>query len=194
MLPAAAETVGPANGVVSVDIRRHSVRDRPEAHLFDAGRSLARDVASSALGFDRVVSSPVLRAIETARALGYPYPEVDPQFESVGSAVEAIVPWPSPFRNYQRALDARVESVTAMARQLARRLTDIARHLPAGGRALVVTHGGVPELSTVALRPRDDTDAWGGPCRCLEGSRVTFVAGAPMMAEILRVDPRRTRI
>ncbi|MCI4344749.1 MAG: hypothetical protein L3J87_03895 [Thermoplasmata archaeon] len=88
----------------------------------------------------------------------------------------------------------RVTDVVRKAQQLGTSLRRIAADLPEKGRALVVTHGGVPELCAVALRPEDDAGAWGEPCRCLEGVRITFVGEVPEQVVILRVDPRRTRL
>jgi broad specificity phosphatase PhoE len=185
---------GPGTVGASIDLRRHSLRTVPEIHLSEAGRTLAREVGASTGPFDRVVSSPALRAVETAASMGYPDPEIDALFGAGWPEVEAVVPWPSPFMAFRRALDLEEPAVVEKARELSASLRTIARELPAGGRALVVTHGGVTELSTVALRPHDDALTWGEPCRCLEGVRITFDNGVALSAELLRLDPRRTRM
>ena len=54
-----------------LEIRRHSRRIQPNEHLSQEGVDLARRIGKEAGPFDLVVSSPELRASETAVAMGF---------------------------------------------------------------------------------------------------------------------------
>ena len=52
-----------------LEVRRHSKRSRPEQHLNQWGVALARRVGGQIGPFDRVVTSPLPRCVETAVAI-----------------------------------------------------------------------------------------------------------------------------
>ena len=54
-----------------LEVRRHSKRVRPGQHLSQWGVLLARRVGDELGPFDRVVTSPLPRCIETAVAMGF---------------------------------------------------------------------------------------------------------------------------
>jgi len=54
----------------SIDHRRHSLRDPGGVHLNETGRALARRVGAESGPFERVVTSPLPRAMETAHPVG----------------------------------------------------------------------------------------------------------------------------
>ncbi len=177
----------------TIEIRRHSVRDKPEEHLSGAGRELARHVGREAGPFGRVFSSPSLRAVETANEMGFLDPELRREWEELGPEINAEVGWPSPFTRY--ALPLRSESATRRkARALLSDLEEMLRSLPDPGRGLVVTHGGFPELIAVALFPTSDHRAWGGPLRCMEGVRISYEGQLPKECMVLRLPQPATRL
>ena len=131
----------------TIEIRRHSIRARPGDHLNQAGVSLARRVGEGLGPFDRVVTSTVPRAFETALAMGFAVDEQSELMSSYGPEVEGEVPWPQPFAAYARAVRRRRGGAAQWyANQLAAYYTGLAARLPEGGAALVVNHGGVVEL------------------------------------------------
>jgi hypothetical protein len=75
----------------------------------------------------------------------------------------------------------------AYARELAELLRAIASRLPEGGRALVVSHGGIVDASAVGCRPDDDFAGWGPSCGYCEGVRLSFEGDRCVAAELLRV-------
>lgn len=54
-----------------LEVRRHTMRSKPGKHLSQAGVSLARHVGETMGSFDRVVTSTLARAFETAIAMGF---------------------------------------------------------------------------------------------------------------------------
>ncbi|MCI4340729.1 MAG: histidine phosphatase family protein [Thermoplasmata archaeon] len=157
----------------SIDYRRHSRRDPGAVHLNDEGRALARRIGAASGPFDRVVTSTVPRAIETAEAMGFPVSDRRPELATWGPGVEAalgpIIDW----SDYARAL-RRSPTVARFAELQRSILLGVARALPEGGRALVVSHGGVLEIGAVAALPEADHRAWGGPAGYCEGIQLTF--------------------
>jgi broad specificity phosphatase PhoE len=179
--------------VKTLELRRHSLRDKPEEHLSRAGRELARQVGSGIGPFRKLYSSPSLRAVETAEEMGFPDPELRPVWEALGPEIDAEVAWPSPFAGYAPPL--RYDTATRRkARTLRSELEEMLRSLPDATRGLVVTHGGFPELVAVALFPRADPSAWGGPLRCLEGIRIFYEAERPRECRILRLAVTASRV
>jgi broad specificity phosphatase PhoE len=167
-----------------IDYRRHARRDPGAVHLNSAGVALARRIGAESGPFFRSVTSPLPRAIETAVAMGAPPAETRPELATWGSRVEAalgpIVTW----SDYAEAV-RRSATVARFAEVQAAVLLGIARALPEGQRALVVSHGGVLEIGAVAALPEADHRAWGGPVGYCEGiglvyDRGRFTDGAPL--------------
>ena len=177
----------------TIEIRRHSLRDRPEEHLSSAGRELARQVGRDAGPFGRVFSSPSPRAVETANEMGFLDPELRREWEELGPEINAEVGWPSPFQRYAPPLLSE-SAARGKARMLLSDLEEMLRSLPDPGRGLVVTHGGFPELIAVALFPWSDHVTWGGPLRCMEGVRISYEGQRPEECVILRLSPAVTRL
>jgi broad specificity phosphatase PhoE len=81
----------------TLEIRRHTHRNAPQPHLSQIGVELARRAGEGLGKFDRVVSSTIPRAFETAIAMGY---AVDEQLEQLGmmsDAVTASIQWNAGF-------------------------------------------------------------------------------------------------
>jgi len=169
--------------------RRHSRRDPASPHLNAAGLALAQRVAPSTGPFDRVVTSPKPRAVETAVAMGYPVAAELDELSEMPSEVENLIDalHPRTFADYS----VLVGRNPAMARY-ARSQEALWRHelegLPEGGRLLLVSHGGVIESGAV-IAARASVEAWGSTLGYLEGIQLYRDAGRWVRAEIVRVGP-----
>lgn len=173
-----------------VEIRRHSVRDKPSGHLSSAGRTLAAEVGRARGPFQLCVSSPVLRAVETAEAMGFPPHRLDPRWYDAG---EEPLPWPRTFAEYHE-LARSLPSARAKSAELRGAVESILAELSEGSQALVATHGSFPELASAAWITRGRAVDLGPPCRCMEGVLLEFEARRLRRAEPLRVPPAQTRL
>lgn len=173
-----------------IDHRRHTIRSKPGEHLSQPGIDLARRVGAGEFGavprYDLVVTSPSPRAFETAIAMGF---AVDEQLEFLwmGEIADEL-PWPLDVGRYAEVVGTRPR-VARVAETLAREFQTLAMRLPDDGAALVVSHGGVVELSAVALLPNSDHQSWGAPIGYAEGIRLFFEEGRCIGGEPLRVGP-----
>src|SRR5512145_3096920 len=77
----------------TIEIRRHSIRSKPGDHLNQQGVTLARLVGQNLGPFDRVITSTLPRAFETAIAMGFAVDEQNALMSSYGNAVEREAPW-----------------------------------------------------------------------------------------------------
>lgn len=148
---------------------RHGEREAGGIHLTPRGARLAARVAQRLPRFDRVVVSPKPRAIETAEAMGY---EVDAELSVLGELPDALDRWiererPHSFADYVVMLE-RTEEARRHAQVLAGHLGDQLEKTPHGGRLLLVSHGGVIELSAVGALGAATT-GWGPTLGLLEG-------------------------
>ena len=177
-------------GLRVIDHRRHTMRAKPGEHLSQPGVDLARRVGAGEFGpvprYQRVVTSPAPRAFETAIAMGF---AVDAQadFLWLGDA-SADVPWPFDPGAVPEIVRTRPR-LAGFTAVLARELLAIAAGLPDGGAALLVSHGGLVELSAAVLLPDADHRSWGPPIGYAEGIRLIFEGGRCTGAEPLRVAP-----
>ena len=170
----------------TIEVRRHSIRDRASQDLSEQGLALARLIGAEIGPFQYVVTSTIPRAYQTAVAMGF---HVDEQLEllnTYGDAVEAEIPWPADFSEYAAPI-RRGGMPTRYAQRLKELFTRLAETLPEPGSALVVTHGGVVEIGAVACLPDADHAAWGDYIECLEGVRLRWDNGQFISAEILRI-------
>lgn len=170
-----------------VEHRRHSRRDPTDVHLSREGVALARRVARTLVRFDRVVTSPKPRAVETAQALGFSVDAVVPDLgvmpDDVGLPIDELNP--RSFADYVRGVE-RSEAMAEYATCQALRMREELERLPEGGRLLMVSHGGVIEFGAAASCP-EDALSFGPPGGHLEGVRLFFNRGGWVRGEVLRI-------
>jgi broad specificity phosphatase PhoE len=171
----------------TLELRRHSHRNVPQPHLSQTGVELARRAGEGLGKFDRVVTSTIPRAFETAIAMGY---AVDEQIEQLGmmsEAVNAAIQWNAGFTAWSMA--AQHHPVVAQyAQVMADLLRSIRRALPDDGRALIIGHGGIVEASTIGCLSAGTRFADDAACGYCEGARLTFDGDAVVNVEMLRVE------
>jgi broad specificity phosphatase PhoE len=140
--------------------------------------------------FDRVVTSIVPRAFETAIAMGYAVDEQIEQLGMMGDEVMTVIQWNAGFGAWAKA--ARTSPVvTHYTQALAELWRSIVRALPDGGRALIITHGGIVEAGTVGCVPAGMTITDDAACGYCEGMRLTLDGDAVVNLKMLRVDQPR---
>ena len=159
----------------TIEVRRHSIRSKPGPHLNQSGITLARLVGENLGPFDRVVTSTLPRAFETAIAMGFAVDEQVELMSTYGNDVEREVPWPQPFAAYAKAVKQGGATVR-YANQLASYYAGLADYLADGRAALIINHGGVLELGVTASFPDADYKSW--------ASNVTMYFLAPVPAAI----------
>ena len=170
----------------SIEIRRHSIRTKPGDHLSQQGVTLARLVGENLGPFERVVTSTLPRAFETAIAMGFAVDEQIELMSSYGADVEREVSWPQSFATYSKAIE-RGNAAARYAQQLASFYGKLAGNLAEGRAALVINHGGVLELGVVACLPDASYENWGNAVDYCEGARLFWEDRKFVKAEVLRV-------
>jgi len=169
-----------------VGVRRHSMRSKPGHHLTQEGVTLARLVGANLGPFDRVVTSTLPRAFETAIAMGFAVDEQIELMSTYGENVEREAPWPQSFAGYAQAVKLG-GAASRYARELAEFYAHLAEFIADTRAALVVNHGGVLELGIVASFPDADYESWGEAVDYCEGARLFWEDGKCVKAEVLRV-------
>ncbi|RPJ26265.1 MAG: phosphoglycerate mutase family protein [Chloroflexi bacterium] len=151
-----------------------------------SGVTLARLVGENLGPFDRVVTSTLPRAFETAIAMGFVVDEQVELMSTYGDGVEREVPWPQSFMAYAKAVKQN-GAAARYASQLAEYYAELADTLADGRCALVINHGGVLELGLTASFPGADYESWGEAADYCEGARLYWEDEKCVNAEILRV-------
>jgi len=168
--------------------RRHSRREAGTPHLSAEGLELARRVARTIGKFDRVITSPKHRAVETAEALGFRVDATVPELAEMPD--DAGLPDDSlgrhTFAEYVRGV-ARSRAMAEYARRQADLMQRELERLPENGRLLLISHGGVIEFGAASARPRE-ARGWGEPLAPLEGVRLSLDRGSWVRGEVLRVE------
>ncbi len=170
----------------TIEVRRHSIRERMSQDLSEQGRLLARFIGEEIGPFQRVLTSCIPRAIQTAAAMGF---QVDEQVELLNpysDSVEAEIHWPASFDEYTIPL-LRGGPAKRYAERLLAYYAHLAESLPDGGAALVIAHGGVVELGAVACLPNANHVIWGNHVEYCEGVRMFSENGQFVNLEVLRV-------
>ena len=162
------------------------MRKKPGDHLSQHGVTLARLVGQNLGPFDRVMTSTLPRAFETAIAMGFAVDEQIELMSTYGDDVEWEVPWPSTPVKYAEAIRNDGAAVR-YANQLADVYHQLVDDLPEGRAALIINHGGVLELGAVACLPNADHESWGSHFDYCEGIRLFWEDGKFVNGEILRV-------
>lgn len=168
-----------------LEVRRHSMRAMPGQHLTQAGVDLARRIGSTLRPFDRVVTSTLPRAFETAIAMGFAVHEQLDQFSTMDSAVDTEINWDAGFAEWARVIK-QGGAALRFAQAQADILRSIVRLLPDAGRALVVSHGGIVEAGTLGCLLPDIPPVAGDYCSYCEGVRLAFEGERVVKFEIVR--------
>ena len=170
----------------TLEIRRHSIRSHSGDHLNQSGVALARMVGQNIGPFDRVITSTLARAFETAIAMGFAVDEQSDLMSTYGRDVEREAPWPLSFDDYSRVLKGG-GAATKYAQKLAKYYASIMNFISESRSALVINHGGVVELGVVGCLPGFDFSSWGGSVEYCEGARLYWDEDEFVKAEVLRV-------
>lgn len=170
----------------TIEIRRHSIRSQPGDHLNQTGVTLARLVGQNLGWFDRVVTSTLPRAFETAIAMGFAVDEQMELMSTYGNEVGREAPWPLSCAGYAEVV-RKGGAAARYADQLAEVYAKLANYLADGRKALVINHGGVLELGAVACLPKADHVAWGSHFEYCEGIRLFWDDDRFVDGEVLRV-------
>ncbi len=101
------------------------MRAKPGQHLTQAGVILARRAGETIGPFDRVITSTVPRAFETALAMGFAVDEVLDALAQMGDAVDAEIRWPASFGEIAAVMH-QGGAAAMFGRRLARLLVEIA--------------------------------------------------------------------
>jgi broad specificity phosphatase PhoE len=170
-----------------LEVRRHTMRAMPGQHLTQAGVDLARRIGNTLGPFDRVVTSTLPRAFETAIAMGFTVNEQLEQLSMMDSAVADEINWAAGFAAWARAI-SQGRAAARFAHAQAETLRDIVRTLPEDGRALVISHGGIVEAGAIGCWPPDRPVPDEAYCNYCEGVRLTFDGDKVIDVAILRAE------
>lgn len=170
----------------TLDIRRHTMRQKPGHHLSQDGVALARQVGMELGPYAVVITSHLPRAIETAVAMGF---AVDRTVDDLGSHPENLpvqIGWPAPLDEIQRRLSQYPELVALAVAQAA-----LWKHflfeIPDGEAGLVVTHGGLLEIGAIALVSELSLPVEGNAFGYCEGLRIQATGGIVETVESYRL-------
>lgn len=175
-----------SNSLRHVEIRRHSIRIEGGQHLSSAGVQLARRVGATMGPFNRVVTSTLSRALETAVAMGFAVDDQTEQLSRLGAEVDSEIDAEAGFAEFGRVI-SKGGATGLFAVALAAQVRSLALHLPPGGSGLLVTHGGLVEAAAVGCLFDADHASWGPACGYCEGVRLAFNGDRFVSAEVLRV-------
>ncbi len=170
-----------------LEVRRHTIRSSSSPHLSQDGVDLARRVGQGLGKFDRVVTSTLPRAFETAIAMGYAVDEQIEQLSTMGDEVDAEIQWNAGFAAWAHVVK-RGGAAARFAHEQAELWRSIVRALPENGCALIISHGGIVEAGTIGCLPPTARTTYGPACSHCEGARLTFESDTVVNVEILRVE------
>jgi broad specificity phosphatase PhoE len=169
-----------------LEVRRHSKRNASQPHLSQEGVSMARRVGNSMGHFDRVVTSTLPRAFDTAIAMGF---AVDYELDELAPAdglVSTEVDLDASYADVARAVKLGRHAAN-YAKDMAKLWRELITLAGDGGSILVITHGGVIEMGVVACLLSADAAPWGRAASYCEGARLHFENDTFIGVEILRL-------
>lgn len=169
----------------TIEHRRHTMRVQPGQHLSQAGVTLARRLGQTLGPFARVVTSPVIRAYETAIAMGFAVHDLRDELKMMPDAVEEVVPYPSPFAAWASAMRTN-PLVQAYGNMLSEFMQGVLDEIDDGDSALLISHGGIVEASAIACYPDYDWASAGPELSYCEGVQMVFVGAQCTAVTMLR--------
>ena len=156
-----------------IDHRRHSMRNIPDQHLNQEGVTLAREVGERSGSFQRVITSTIPRAFETAIAMGYAVDYTIGLLGTIDDRVEEEISWDAGFSEFSKEY-VKNGIFTKWCKDLAKLHYESMNDLPDGSTVLIISHGGIVEASAVGLFPEYDFSKWKQSISYCEGIRITY--------------------
>ena len=171
----------------TLEIRRHSYKGDSD-HLSHEGIQLARRLGSEMGPFELVITSHLLRAVETACAMGFAINETNQDLALLPSEVLAEVNWQGGYPEFARAISCPGPTqdfgfkLKQICTSLMNGLTDIQQ-------VLIISHGGLIEAATVACCGSDSVSSWNFAAGNCEGARIHYHEGSFQRPKPLRLSP-----
>lgn len=170
----------------TIELRRHSMRHIPGKHLTQEGVSLARRVGDGMGNYVKVITSNLPRAYETAIAMGYAVDEKRAEWSTYGDDVEQAIHHCTTFAALAKV--ARRDPATNRYCELQHSLlVQVVQGLAEGENALIISHGGVLELTCIGCFPHALHRTWGSFFSYCEGARMVYEGEGLTRFELLRV-------
>jgi len=169
-----------------LEVRRHSKREQTAQSLSREGVALARRVGETAGPFAKVVTSGVVRAVETAIAMGYAVDERIEAIGTMGSDVSAEIHWEADYAEFAAAVH-RGGPLARFAEFQAGLWSEIIKSVRDGSSVLMITHGGIVQAGAAGCVPDEDFCKWGPAPSFCEGLRLAHDGEKFVSAEIIRV-------
>ncbi len=171
-----------------IEHRRHSMRNVPDGiHLIQSGVDLARKIGYTMDKFDYVITSPKERAFETAIAMGFAVNETVNELASYGNDVSTEIEYEQLKWNEIKNLLEKENSYThQFAKSQVELLYKLSNKIQDGEKLLLISHGGMIEISFSYLFMQEDHRKWGNLMGYCEGIRLIINQGRISDYEILR--------
>ncbi|MBL1420024.1 MAG: phosphoglycerate mutase family protein [Alphaproteobacteria bacterium] len=169
----------------TLEVRRHTMRAKPNLHISPEGIALTKTVAISQSKFDYVVTSDLERAIQTAEAMGQKVNHTEHDLGFLPKTIYNHVGWPVALEHVAQSMSD--PATNAYAQNQLAMWQNIITQTPQNGHALIITHGLIIELAMVACMPNAMHKDWGQAIGYCEGIRLTFDDNKFTKSEILRV-------
>jgi hypothetical protein len=119
--------------------------------------------------------------------MGFAVDEQSELLASLPDGFEDEVRWDEGFSRFAEVIKENPRGIVSQfACQLAALHREIASQLPDNGRALVISHGGLVEASTIGCKPDENYATWGPACGYCEGVRFYFNGTDCERVELLR--------
>jgi broad specificity phosphatase PhoE len=169
----------------TLEIRRHSIRTKPEDHINQEGVTLARRAGDRMGEFKLVITSTLPRAFETALAMGYAVNAQYAELATMGAMGKNYDQWAG-FEDIAHLIKKN-KNAAKYAQKQAKLWKKYLAKLKDGERALIISHGGVIEFGALGCLPKADITEWGGLLGYCEGIRLYLDKGKWSHPQILRM-------
>lgn len=156
-----------------IEHRRHSIRTIPYPHLNQQGVDLAREVGNDLGPFTLVITSSKPRAFETAIAMGFAVDQTLKELSGISSTVDLEIAWDAGFQKFAEIYEYN-GATSLWAKGLTKIFLKIVKKLPENGSALIISHGGIVEGSTIGTYPDFDYSNWNRSVQYCEGVLLSF--------------------
>ena len=157
---------------------RHSHREGKNPHISKKGLTLANEIGKKLPSFDVVLSSSSVRAIETAIAMGFAitdtinFDDAMPKTTSQDTnqmGYDTFIEYSEKIQSDSRFKDFSMNLVQFLNNKL--KLFEKANNV------LIISHGGMIEISTIGYLPDIDYSSWGKCVDHCKGVKLVFKNG-----------------